>query len=214
MSVHPRFEAAVRKLAAREAPPAILQNIVAEQDVLTRFGVDSLLKIAHFLGQTAHESGGFRIMAENLRYTSGARLSKIWPKRFPDEAAAAPYVDNPEALANAVYAGRMGNGPADSGDGFRFRGRGLIQLTGRANYDAVGRLVGLPLIAQPELAEAPNNCLLIACGAWKHIGAAALPETASVEDFTRKVNGGLNGLDDRIRLFELAKAVLSEAAPV
>jgi len=208
MTVHPKFEAAVHGLASQSASAPTIQNLLDEQDLLPRYGIDTPLKIAHFLSQTAHESGGFKIAVENLRYTSAERLCQVWPSRFPSAAAAAPYVNQPEKLANNVYANRIGNGPPESGDGFRFRGRGLIQITGRANYEAVGAIAVLSLVDQPELAELPEHSLLIACATWKHIGAAALPETASVEQYTRKVNGGVNGLDDRTRLFAKAKALL------
>lgn len=208
MTIHPKFSAAVRGLASPAADPATVQNIIDNQDLLPRYGVNTPLRIAHFLSQTAHESGGFRISIENLRYSTAARLCQVWPTRFPDEAAAAPYVNNPEKLGNAVYANRLGNGPPSSGDGFRYRGRGLIQITGRANYQGVGALIGLDLVAHPELAEDPEDSLLISGGTWQHIGVDKLAETASVEQYTRKVNGGLNGLDDRKQLFAKAKTLL------
>lgn len=200
-----QFESAVRALASGRIRDEVLKNILDNQSIIGRFGIDTPLKTAHFLAQTAHESSGFNITVENLRYTTAARLMQVWPRRFPNEEATTPYVNNPEALANSVYANRLGNGPAESGDGFRFRGRGLLQLTGRSNYAAVGELIDLPLTEEPDLAREPANCLLIACGAWKHIGAAALPEDASVETYTRKVNGGLIGLEDRRAKFETAK---------
>lgn len=208
MSSQEQYDAAVRALASRGIKQAIFDEVLQNHDVLARFGIDTPLKEAHFLSQTAHESGGFNILAENLRYTSGRRLMEIWPNRFPDEAATEPFVNNPEALANSIYANRLGNGPVDSGDGYHYRGRGLLQLTGRANYAAVAKISGLPLEEQPDLAGEPKDCLLIACAAWKHIGAAALPETASVETYTRKVNGGVVGLDDRKTRFETARKAL------
>ncbi len=211
MAVNEHFEAAVHGLASPSADPATVASMIAEQDRLDQFGIDTPLKTANFLSQTAHESGGFKIAVENLRYTTAARLCAVWPKRFPDEAAAAPYVGNPEALANFVYAGRMGNGAADSGDGFRFRGRGLIQITGRTNYTKVGELIDLALATDPDLAASPEHAFLVACGTWKVIGAAALPEDASVEAYTRVINGGLVGLADRQALFAKAKTLLGIA---
>ncbi len=208
MITQDQYEAAVRSLASQTVQQAVLDNMLENRAILAKFGIDTPLKTAHFLSQTAHESDGFKATVENLRYTTAARIRQTWPTRFPDETAAAPYVNNPEALANAVYANRMGNGSAQSGDGFRYRGRGLLQLTGKTNYTAVGRLTGLPLDEQPELAGASSNCLLVACGAWKYIGAADLVETASVETYTRKVNGGLVGLEDRKARFEIAKKSL------
>jgi len=208
MSIHPNFEAAVRALASPGANPATIGDILGTQDLLPRYGINTPLRIAHFLSQTAHESSGFKIAVENLRYTSADRLCQVWPSRFPDAASAAPYVNNPEKLGNAVYANRLGNGPPQSGDGFGYRGRGLIQITGKTNYQRVGTIVGLGLASQPELAELPQHSLLIACGTWRNIGVDTLPETASVEQYTRKVNGGLNGLEDRQVLFAKAKSAL------
>lgn len=212
MAIAQDFQTAVRKLASPTAPAAIMQDILANFAVLAPNGIDTPLKIAHFLSQTAHESGGFRIMSEGLRYSTAARLVAVFPKYFPNEAAAAPYVNNPEGLANFVYAGRMGNGPVASGDGYRFHGRGLIQITGRNNYTGVGKVMAVDLPEQPELAEAPGDCLAVAAATWKFIGCAALPETATVEQYTRKVNGGLNGLDDRKRLFAIAEKLLVSGA--
>jgi putative chitinase len=203
-----RFEAAVHALATKTARPEVLDNLIGGRQILSEFGIDTMLKAAHFLSQTAHESGGFNIAIENLRYSSADRLTKVWPRRFPTAAAAALYVNNPEKLANNVYANRLGNGPPESGDGFRYRGRGLLQLTGRANYAAVGQLIDLPLEQKPELAEQAEHCLRIACGAWKRIGAAALPESASVEAYTREVNGGTIGLDDRQAKFAIARRAM------
>ena len=202
------IERAVRTLASKTADSGVLDNILADWRRLPDYGIDTPLRTAHFLAQTVHESGGFKIAIENLRYTSADRLCRIWPKRFPDAAAAAPYVDEPEKLANSVYSGRMGNGPPESGDGFRYRGRGLIQLTGKAAYQAVGGLVGLDLANDPDLAAAPGHALLIACGAWKHLRVDQLEETASVELYTRRINGGLIGIEDRKRLFAKAKSLL------
>jgi putative chitinase len=202
------FAKAVRTLASSCADVATLDNILTHEALLPQFGVDTPLRTAHFLSQTAHESGGFRVAVENLRYTTAARLQTVWPSRFPTEAAAQPYVDNPEGLANLVYANRLGNGPVESGDGFRFRGRGLIQITGRANYRDVGTLTGLDLESDPDQAAQPAQALLIACGTWKHLGLDRLAETASVEAYTRKINGGTVGLEDRQALFTRAKIAL------
>ncbi|MCU0728992.1 MAG: hypothetical protein MUF41_02655, partial [Sphingopyxis sp.] len=112
------------------------------------------LRLAHFLAQTATETGGFRALSENLNY-SATGLVATWPSRFPTRAAAEEYAMQPEKLANAVYANRLGNGPPESGDGWRYRGRGLIQLTGRDNYVARARETGLPLVTNPAMAADP-----------------------------------------------------------
>lgn len=120
------------------------------QTAAERFGINTRLRMAHWLAQLAHESG-FKPAVENLNYNA-QRLTQVWPSRFPTLASAQRCAHNPEALANTVYAGRLGNGGAESGDGFMFRGRGFLQITGRSNYAKYGKLIGIDLIAQPELA--------------------------------------------------------------
>lgn len=161
---------------------------------------------AHFVSQVLHESGGLRYLAENLNY-SAERLCAVWPKRFPNADRARPYAHNPEKLANYVYAGRMGN--TEPGDGWRYRGRGLIQITGRSNYELIAELTGMDVVTTPDLLTEPNAALLSALAWW----GESLPEAddMSVEQVTRVVNGGLNGLDERKRLFERAMRVLEDA---
>ena len=106
---------------------------------MDKFEINTPARVACFLAQTGHESGQFNRLIEGLFYKTAARLTAVWPRRFPNEASAAPYVKNEEKLANFVYANRIGNGPVESGDGFRYRGRGLIQITGRSNYSDVGK---------------------------------------------------------------------------
>lgn len=161
--------------------------------------------LAEFLAQCAHESNSFNQLAENLNYTA-ERLVAVWPKRFPTVAAASKYARNSVGLANHVYAGRMGNGSEKSGDGWRFRGRGIIMVTGRANYEAVARSTGLAdLLTRPEQLEAPTGAALAAAAWWS--ANPRLRELARDEpmdddeaDFlaiTRIVNGGVHGLADR-----------------
>ena len=160
---------------------------------------------AHFVSQVLHESGFLGRLEENLSY-SAERLTAVWPKRFPNADRARPYARNPEGLANYVYAGRMGN--TEPGDGYKFRGRGLIQVTGRSNYELVQELTGLPTLEEPDLLTTPEPALLSALAWW----GESLPEAddMSVEQVTRVVNGGLNGLDERKRLFERAMRVLED----
>src|SRR5262249_8858281 len=136
MPVHPKFSEAVKAMAAHNADTAVITDILDHQDRLPEFGVNTPKRIAHFLSQIGHESGGFRIKVEDLSYTA-ARLMQVWPSRFPNMDIARQYERNPEKLGNFVYANRMGNGDAASGDGYRFRGRGLLQLTGRSMYRAI-----------------------------------------------------------------------------
>ena len=161
---------------------------------------------AHFVAQVLHESGGLGRLVENLNY-SAERLCAVWPKRFPNPDRARPYARNPEGLANYVYGGRMGN--IDPGDGWRYIGRGLIQITGRSNYELIAELTGMDVVTTPDLLTEPNAALLSALAWW----GESLPEAddMSVEQVTRVVNGGLNGLDERKRLFERAMRVLEDA---
>jgi putative chitinase len=171
------------------------------------------LRAAHLIGQCAHESGGFTRTVESLFYTTPERLMAVWPSRFPSKASAEPFVRQPERLANHVYANRNGNGPSASGDGFRFRGRGYLQLTGRANYRALGTLVGVDLEAKPEAAAEPATAWLVA-GAYletrRRNGRTAV-EWADANDVvtvTRIVNGGVIGLEERRQLTARALAAL------
>ena len=210
MPIHPKFGSAVKALAAANADKNVVDEIIADQDILPTFGVDTPKKIAHFLAQTAHESGGFKIAIEDMNYTA-KRLTEVWPNRFPTLDAAAPFAGNPQKLGNSVYANRMGNGPPASGDGFRFRGRGLLQLTGRNMYKGVGQATSLDLENHPEIAEHFEDALKIAGGAWKFDGVDKLSENASVEKYTQKINGGQIGIVQRKKLFAKAMALLGVA---
>ncbi len=153
-----------------------------------------------FLSQILHESNRLESMQENLNY-SAERMVEIWPGRFPTIDAAAPYAHNPEALANKVYAGRMGN--IEPGDGWRYRGRGPIQLTGRDNYEFVGNLIGQDLVGLPELMEQPRYALEATIAWWEdRIPDARIGDPERVR---RLVNGGIIGLDDTKRLAKLAR---------
>ena len=155
---------------------------------MDRFEINSPPRIACFLAQTAHESSQFNRLKESLYYKTASRLMAVWPRRFPNEASAAPYVKNEEKLANVVYGKRMGNGPAESGDGYRYRGRGLIQITGRSNYTDVGKALGIDLINQPDLLLEPKWAALSAAYFWAGHGLNALADDETddndIEDFT------------------------------
>jgi len=207
MPVHPKFADAVRAMAAVNADRAVITDILDNQDRLPDFGVNTPKRIAHFLSQIGHESGGFKIAVENLNYTA-ARLMEVWPRRFPNMDIARQYERNPQKLGNFVYANRMGNGNAASGDGYRFRGRGLLQLTGRSMYRGVKDLTGLELEEHPEIAEHVPHALEIAGGAWKFDKVDRLSENASVEDYTQRINGGQTGIADRRRRFAKVKEIM------
>ena len=190
---------------------------------MDRFDINTPARMAAFLAQTAHESGEFRRLVENLNY-SCAGMCKTWPNRFANPDAAKVYERNPERLANYVYAKRLGNGDTASGDGWRFRGRGLIQLTGRGNYRSCGLAVTLPLEAEPERLETPEAAALAAAQFWRSRGLNHLADDQNDdnddEDFiaiTKIINGGTAGLTSRRTYWARAKVALSiasGAAPV
>lgn len=170
------------------------------------FGIETLEQQASFLAQCGHESAGFTALVENLNYKAES-LCKVWPKRFPTLEAAQPYHRNPEAIANKVYASRMGNGDEESGDGFAYRGRGLIQLTGRDNYRACGEDLGVDLESDPDLVSTPQFAALSAGWFWNknHLNNIA----SDIVAVTKKINGGTHGLDDRVARTERALTALA-----
>lgn len=180
-------------------------------DLVARFNMDSPLRLAHFLAQCAHESGNFKLVVENLNYSSDGLL-KIFPKYFKDKATADKYARKPEAIANRVYADRMGNGNEASGDGYRFRGRGYIQLTGRNNYKAFSDFVKDDCVANPDLV-ATKYPLISAAFFFDSNGLWSICDKGDSLDVvklvTKRVNGGTHGLDDRISKFNLFNSLLS-----
>lgn len=198
-------EALIRTALPLCANPAQWAQALAPAMAL--YDINSPARIASFLAQTGYESRQFNHLVEDLNYKTAARLMKVWPKRFPTVAAATPYLNNEVKLANQVYANRLGNGPADSGDGHTYRGRGLIQVTGRSNYAEVGQALGLDLVNHPELLQEPGNAALSAAYFWRSHGLNALADDQTddndLEDFTqitRIINGGTVGLQDRLAL--------------
>jgi putative chitinase len=175
-----------------------------------RFDILTRPRLAHFAAQLGHESQGFSRVEENLNYTA-PRLREVFGERFATNALAEPYARNPEALANLVYAARMGNGSVASGDGWTYRGRGLIQLTGRSNYRAAGTALGIGLESDPDQARTPWNAALIAGWFWsmRKVNADADQGAAGLAGVTKKINGGLHGIEDRRQRFERALAALA-----
>lgn len=161
--------------------------------------IETLPRITAFLAQVGHESGGLVRLVENLNY-SAPGLAATWPGRFTDTALATRLARNPEAIANYVYAGRMGNGDTASGDGWRYRGRGLIQVTGRANYAEAGKALMLPLIDEPQLLEQPGPAARSACWFWRTRGCNELADADQFMQITRKINGGTHGHAERVAL--------------
>ena len=185
-------------------------------DAMAEFGISAnLQRIAAFLAQVAHESGQLRKLEESLYYSTAKRISEVWPKRFPTEAAAAPYARNPEGLANRVYALRIGNGDAASGDGWRYRGRGLKQLTGRANYKEAGTALGVDLVRAPDRLKDPVLAARSAAWFWQSRGCNPLADDTSGDDddadfvaITKLINGGTVGLKERRLAWARAEAAL------
>lgn len=173
-----------------------------------RFGISSPVQQAAFIGQCGHECGNFRILEENLNYKA-ATLMRLWPKRFPTQEVANAYAGNPKKIANMVYANRMGNRDESSGDGWRFRGRGCIQLTGSDNYHHAGKSLGVDLWADPDLAAKPQYAALTAGWFWSTHKCNEIAQTQDWTRLTKIINGGTFGLEERIAHTNQALAVLS-----
>jgi putative chitinase len=182
-------------------PDNVIQMI---PDTAAKFGINTPLRLAHFLAQCGHESGGFRATQENLNY-SAKGLMGIFKKYFPTSALAAAYERKPEKIANRVYGGRMGNGPESSGEGYKFRGRGYIQLTGKENYTAFGKSIGEDMTVNQDKVAGPY-ALLSAAWFFSKNGLHKMADEGSsdavVTKITKRVNGGTIGLADRIKHFK------------
>jgi putative chitinase len=177
-------------------------------ETFERFGIATPRQQAAFIGQCSHECANFRILEENLNYAA-ERLMKIWPSRFKTLEAAQPYHRNPKAIANKVYSGRMGNRDEASGDGWRFRGRGCIQLTGSDAYYHAGKALEVDLWAEPDLVATPQYAALTAGWFWSTRKCNPVAEVGDWTALTKKINGGTIGLQDRIKHIEHALSVLS-----
>ncbi len=187
----------ILKLNPRHPTPQVAATKL--QVAATRWGISRPRQIAMFLGQLTHESSLIP-QEENLSYRA-SRICEVWPSRFPTLAAAQACAFNPVELGNRVYSGRMGNG---DGEGFKFRGRGLIQLTGKANYIAYGRLAGFDLVSNPDALLQYGVSSLVAGAFWSSHGLNAYADRGDVRGATRLINGGAIGLDDRERLYQRA----------
>jgi putative chitinase len=171
-------------------------------DVMVKFKIDTAVKLAHFLAQCGHESGGFRVVNENLNY-SAKGLQGIFKKYFPTPVLAEQYQRKPEKIANRVYASRMGNGDEASGEGFKFRGRGYIQLTGKDNYTAFGKAINENIAANPDLVATTYPLLSAAWFFSKNCLKKCVDASdATVVAVTKCVNGGTIGLADRQKHFK------------
>ncbi len=182
-------------------PQAVLNELPL---VMEKFGISNSTRLSHFLSQVAHESGNFKLVNENLNYSSKGLLS-IFKKYFPTEALAKSFERKPEKIANKVYASRMGNGNEASGEGYKFRGRGYIQLTGKDNYKAFSDFIGEDCVANPDLVATKYPLTSAAFFFHKNKLWDICDKGHShdvVTSVTKRVNGGIIGLDDRIKHFE------------
>lgn len=177
-------------------------------ETFERFGIVTHNQQAVFIGQCGHECGNFRILEENLNYKA-ATLMKLWPKRFPTLEVANEYAGNPKKIANSVYSSRMGNRDENSGDGFRFRGRGIIQLTGHSGYFHCGKALGVDFVANPDLVSTPKYAALSGGWFWYTHNLNSPADALDYNKVTKIINGGLIGLDDRIKHVQQALAVLA-----
>lgn len=173
---------------------------------MAHYAINTPKRIAAFLAQVAHESGQLNLLVENTNY-SAESLLQIFPHYF-NHAEAAKYAHKPEAIANRVYADRMGNGPEKSGDGYRYRGRGALQTTGRDSYHKCGLAIGLDLVAHPERLEEPLHAAMAAGSYWNHRDCSPMADKGDFKSITKAINGGFNGLADREHFWTRAKEAL------
>lgn len=210
----------MRELAERWLPHV--------QNSLARFAIESDRQVAAWLAQTAHESAGYTALVENLNYSADT-MAAVWPKRFaemgpdgkplkdvagksmPNESARALH-RKPEMLANVVYASRMANGPTESGDGWRYRGRGLKQLTGKDNYTRCGQALGIDLVGNPDLLTEPEAATLSAAWFWDANKCGPIADSGDFVALTKKINGGTVGLEDRTRRYNAVLATMPALA--
>ncbi|MBD9551573.1 glycoside hydrolase family 19 protein [Pantoea sp. PNT01] len=179
---------------------------------LSAFQISTPLRQAHFLAQTGHESAGFLKVEEGLNYSENA-LTAMFGKRITAEQARAygrnaMHVANQKMIASIIYANRNGNGDVASGDGYRYRGRGLIQITGKANYSALVKQLGADVVANPDLLLGYHFAAMSAAAWWKNHGLNDLADSDDVTSITRIINGGTNGLDDRKSRLSKSKGIL------
>ena len=186
-------------------PSSMLSKFLDEfNKQLPIYNIDTPLRIAAFIAQGALESGELRELVENLNY-SAVRIHQVWPKRFPSAELAQPYQHNPEKLGNNVYANRMGNGSPESGDGYKFRGRGWFNGTGKGFYKKMTQLTGTNFITNPDLLATPVYAVKSACLEWKAGNMNQLADVKDIKAITKKINGGYNGLAERMNYYNKAK---------
>jgi putative chitinase len=176
-------------------------------EILPDYDINSIPRVAAFLAQTAHESGGYRAIKENLNYRAES-LCKVWPRYFPNIEIARQYAQQPERIANRAYANRMGNGSEESGDGWKFCGRGLIQLTGKDNYTRYAQSLEISLDEASEHLTTFEGCVQSAAWFWEANNLNQWADKGDMMTLTKKINGGTLGLDDRIKHYNHAMHIL------
>jgi putative chitinase len=205
MGITDLIAAGVAPTQARVFAPLLLQAFV-------RFNIVSVEQQCGFLAQAMHESQAFTRLEENLWYTTTRRVREMWPSRFPSDAAAAAVLRKPELLANRAYSNRLGNGSAVSGDGWRYRGRGIFMLTGRTNYAAASEELGRDYVAHPEWVAEPPDAVLTAGWFWVKAGCNALMGRGLFDQTTRRINPAMAGARERRYLYaEVQSALLAMA---
>lgn len=222
----------IEQLVAAGIKPAVAVRWLPHvQNALAQFGIDTPRQVAAWIAQTAHESGGFVMLTENLNYSADT-MAVVWPARFAEQEPdpkrpgrtrakkdakgkstpnmfALALHRKPEMLANVVYANRMANGPTESGDGWRYRGRGLKQLTGKDNYTRCGKGLDIDLVANPDLLLEPEGAALSAAWFWSVNKCGPIADADDFVGLTKKINGGTIGLEDRQRRYKAVLATLS-----
>ena len=188
--------------------PYVPQWFEALSSILPEYEINTPERVAAFLAQTAHESGGYKALKENLNYRA-ATLRKVFPKYFPTDELAEQYAGKQEMIANRVYGNRMGNGPEESGDGFRYCGRGLIQLTGKDNYTAFAESIETPVEELPEYLATFEGAVQSACWFWETNNLNQWADKGDILTLTKRINGGTIGLEDRIKHYNHALHVLA-----
>ena len=171
---------------------------------MNEFEINTPVRVAAFIAQTAHETAEYKIMIENLNYSANG-LRATWPRRFPVKEKAELYARQPQKIANCVYANRLGNSDEGSGEGWKYRGRGIIQITGKYNYGICQAGLNLDLITLPELLEQPLHAFRSGAWFWSNRQLNNLADEDNFIGITRAINGGLNGLDDRKKYYTRAK---------
>ena len=179
----------------------------ALSQALPDYSIDTPARIASFLAQCAHESGGFTAIKENLNYRA-VTLRKVFPKYFPDDDIANAYAGKQEMIANRVYGGRMGNGDEHTGDGFRYCGRGLIQLTGKDNYQAFADSIETPVEDIPEYLATFEGAVQSACWFWDNNNLNQFADSGDIVTMTKRINGGTIGIEDRTARYQHALQLL------